>query len=821
MGYSNTAHHAQNRSWSDRCNDDRDVIDSTAAIVFDADNEKTMEESTMATAPTMITGGPSHAGDVQRDEDDTTTIQSIDSMTGRGILSMTEEDEDDDFHQDAVSRGLEAQSLLNTSMGLPEINSTCSVSTAPSTDEASSMGDWNAYPKQQQQYPQQHHRVPSWEVSPHNQYPATSHAGGNRGSPGNTFNLPPSYASSGWAPQQQHVASFRDSAAYHQQVGRHQHPQQGRYGADPSLPFLPANMGGRPGEGARTLYHRPSNQGQQYPYYMQQQQRKGYSQPPLPPSSTPPRGADGRSGGRGQIRLATPGQSAHRSQAGSGGPSSGGNRSSSEVLKTLLRKKACLYEPDTSRAVALVTWLVGRELAVQFGFFSRQQLQAGVHACMSHMIDSGTITRTKVNRCMQIILNSCFHYIIPRPDGTEENGEAFRMMFAKEMKDDSFLLSVLPEPWNTVKVDRAQISTAALVDHVKSPKVSPVETPEASPRLGSLTEKASPGKDSNDDGSESKRAVLLCFNENVRGAEDVFRCHNEFIRDTAHACHLQLSSNEWRLFFGREAARAPYLWGNIGIPVPFLEGQGPAQTDALGVMTKDEIAVFRTSWCCKRYDHDHELCGFAHAEINGGWMRRNPFLHKYRAEMCQFVTTQRAAWGDSNSIVVLNECPHGVDCLFAHSGEEIAYHPDRYKKHTCASLSRPGGCNLGDACPNFHPADSYRFPKKSDTRSPRHSRQSSQHQGPKGSTTSASAGPAQAPILYASPSPTSSFERHMSMPGLQELYRRNSAVMRGFVRSGRASASTYRCFDDDAGVDEKRAVKTERPKVVGSPKTSP
>jgi len=142
-------------------------------------------------------------------------------------------------------------------------------------------------------------------------------------------------------------------------------------------------------------------------------------------------------------------------------------------LKTLLRKKACLYEPDTSRAVALVTWLVGRELVLNYGYFSRQQLQAGVHTCVSEKIKSGAITRTKVNRCMQIILNSCFHYIIPRPDGTEENGDFFRGRFAaenrttleqKKIKDDSFLLEVLPSPWNDIVIDKDAILAASSVE---------------------------------------------------------------------------------------------------------------------------------------------------------------------------------------------------------------------------------------------------------------------------------------------------------------------------------------------------------------------
>ena len=47
----------------------------------------------------------------------------------------------------------------------------------------------------------------------------------------------------------------------------------------------------------------------------------------------------------------------------------------------------------------------------------------------------------------------------------------------------------------------------------------------------------------------NKRSVLLCFNENIRCAADIFRCHNEFIRDVAHSGNLNLSSEEWLSFF--------------------------------------------------------------------------------------------------------------------------------------------------------------------------------------------------------------------------------------------------------------------------------
>ena len=814
--------------FSDRSSSgETEIIDNRAAASkgFVDDDEKTMEYST-ATAPTQTTG-LSQLGPGQAEEDDTTTIRSLDSIQERELIDMTEEDDEIDPY-DAPASAAPASAA--------EATSTCSVSTAPLTcDEASSLGgvDWNSYDStsrlKQQIQQQQHRRVPSWEVSPHSQFsPAMS-------SPGGAVHLPPSFSpASGWGPQQPRLATFRGEQqqqghppmmGHPQQRGMnvnsaswaHQHQNPPRYGmnSDPSLPFLPPSVGGARGghDSPRGMYHhRPSNYlySMQQPQQQQQQQpRKPYSQPPLPRSATtttPPRGTGDRAAGRGHHRVLSAG-SGSPMKTTPGGP--GGSRSSSEILKTLLRKKACLYDPDTSRAVALVTWLVGRELALQYGFFSRQQLQAGVHACVAGKIDSGIITRTKVNRCMQIILNSCFHYIIPRPDGTEESGDSFREVFAKEMKDDYRLLSVLPAPWNDIVVNRNDVLLASQEeehDSVRSstPKRSSYETPHSSPKIGSIQDKGSPGRDSNDgDESVSKRAVLLCFNENVRRAEDVFRCHNEFIRDTAHACNLQLSSNEWRIFFGREAASTPFLWGNIGIPVPYLEGQGPAQTDALGVLTREEVSVLRTSWCCKRYEHDHELCGFAHSKVNGGWLRRDPSICQYKDKMCQYVSTIAAVsrvGGGSRNVMIINECPYGVNCEYAHSTEELVYHPHRYKQRTCISLGRAGGCPMGDVCPGFHPADSYRFPKKSDGRSPRHSRHAQQNASTKAS--SVANPPLGSPILYASPAPISSFERHLLTPGLQSLFRRHSSVVRASVRGRGSKNLRYSCFGDDAGINE-------------------
>jgi len=534
-----------------------------------------------------------------------------------------------------------------------------------------------------------------------------------------------------------------------------------------------------------------------------------YAYQVTPKSTTPPKsGRNQRHQGNRQVASGGQGSSPHQ-------PGSSLQRSSSEVLKTLLRKKACLYEPYTSRAVALVTWLVGRLLALEFGFFSRQQLQCGVHACVSKKIEAGTITRTKVNRCMQIILNSCFHYIIPRSDGTEEKGDYFRDAFSETVEDDSLLLKELPEPWNDLVVDRDTIINAILQDieeknaHQTSIlNQSPSTSPRLSPKLGSINAEKNPDRYLSDGEKEeaSKRAVLLCFNENVRSAEDVFRCHNDFIRDTANASHLQLSAQEWGQFFGIEAFRDPHFLGNVGVSMRIgavLE-RPQILPDLLGRMSLDELGKFRTTWCTKRYEHDHDLCGFAHIEVNGGWLRRNPMNHYYKKEMCKFVTCVRDDMVSPGNFF-LNECPHGLVCDYAHSVEEIHYHPLNYKNSVCTSTySRSGGCRLGDVCPNAHPPNINRPLKKltPDGRSLDKRGKKNFEQGKTNAKSLVSTLPIGSPIVYASPAPISKFERQLVMPGLQNLYRRQSEVIRAYVNSSGKCKPTHSLFCNKFGISD-------------------
>mmetsp|Transcript_21493 Transcript_21493/g.27102 ORF Transcript_21493/g.27102 Transcript_21493/m.27102 type:complete len:897 (-) Transcript_21493:243-2933(-) len=482
----------------------------------------------------------------------------------------------------------------------------------------------------------------------------------------------------------------------------------------------------------------------------------------------------------------------------------GGSRPTYEVLKTLLRKKACLYEPGTSRAIALITWLVGRKLALSHGYFSRQHLQSGVHAVVADKIDSGMITRTKVNRCMQIILNSCFHYIIPRPDGTEESGDLFREAFASNVSNDMDLLNTLPRPWHDLKV-----SDDCLVDKEIEMKDSSKEQ-----------------KDENS--SVAKRVVLLCFNENVRSAEDVLRCHNDFIRDAAITGKLQLSSEEWWQFFSIKedetivqgsahvSIASPVRKPASGCDIPYLTFDTHRLNfndqvcvpwskcpDVLGQMNVQELSKFRTTWCCKRYDHDHSLCRFAHVDVNKGWLRRNPQTYKYSAQRCPHATIIKSPNSPLKGCH-LNTCPLGLQCKYAHSQEEVDYHPSLYKSQVCeTSKSSCAICQKRDICPKSHPT----LPR-SPGHSPKALRHLSRtkgghHVGTKHSSSNVTppagnnCAPGSAPIIYHKPAPSSEFERTLLFPGLQSLYRRNCAMLYAHSLGQRETLQKYSNFGDD------------------------
>jgi|AntRauTorckE5430_2_1112549.scaffolds.fasta_scaffold05473_2 hypothetical protein len=59
---------------------------------------------------------------------------------------------------------------------------------------------------------------------------------------------------------------------------------------------------------------------------------------------------------------------------------------------------------------------------------------------------------------------------------------------------------------------------------------------------------------------------------------------------------------------------SPMMHAAEGCDIPYLSFDmdvSEKSADARGQMNSNELNKFRTTWCCKRYDHDAKLCRFA------------------------------------------------------------------------------------------------------------------------------------------------------------------------------------------------------------------
>lgn len=210
----------------------------------------------------------------------------------------------------------------------------------------------------------------------------------------------------------------------------------------------------------------------------------------------------------------------------------------------------------------------------------------------------------------------------------------------------------------------------------------------------------------------------------------------------------------------------------------FLEGVSTLRNDC---MDHQGLAKFHTSWCAKRYEHDHSLCSFAHVEINRGWLRRDPYLLRYRPILCPSVIPLY-----KTEDCFLNTCPHGVNCDYAHSFEEVLYHPENYKRNTCKSNNNI--CPLRDICPYIHPGKSY---GSVDVAGQHYNRQAKRHHPTPKKLSSNNPGqsvgftkrPEGSPMLYIDPAPVSAFEATLLLPGLRAIFRDYSSAIHNRIQN--------------------------------------
>ncbi|UKJ88207.2 hypothetical protein MACJ_000651 [Theileria orientalis] len=129
------------------------------------------------------------------------------------------------------------------------------------------------------------------------------------------------------------------------------------------------------------------------------------------------------------------------------------------------------------------------------------------------------------------------------------------------------------------------------------------------------------------------------------------------------------------------------------------------------ILSEEDLERFRTKVCTLasslKCDFGVERCNYSH---NLYWARRCPFylrdssILRYIPHVCPDVEL------GEGTTVLRNSCPRGNNCSFAHSYEEIHYHPLVYKTQVCKDY-RLGKCKTY-YCHLVHGLAEYRVPKE-------------------------------------------------------------------------------------------------------------
>ncbi|BAM39310.1 uncharacterized protein TOT_010000769 [Theileria orientalis strain Shintoku] len=129
------------------------------------------------------------------------------------------------------------------------------------------------------------------------------------------------------------------------------------------------------------------------------------------------------------------------------------------------------------------------------------------------------------------------------------------------------------------------------------------------------------------------------------------------------------------------------------------------------ILSEEDLERFRTKVCTLasslRCDFGVERCNYSH---NLYWARRCPFylrdssILRYIPHVCPDVEL------GEGTTVLRNSCPRGNNCSFAHSYEEIHYHPLVYKTQVCKDY-RIGKCKTY-YCHLVHGLAEYRVPRE-------------------------------------------------------------------------------------------------------------
>jgi len=98
------------------------------------------------------------------------------------------------------------------------------------------------------------------------------------------------------------------------------------------------------------------------------------------------------------------------------------------------------------------------------------------------------------------------------------------------------------------------------------------------------------------------------------------------------------------------------------------------------------LLTYKGDDCKQKENHAWKRCHYAHGEVK----RRNPYLHTYAFAYCHKFCRNTRNW----------TCPKRDECKYAHSKEEVLYHPLRYKTIECKRFNMNSQDGRGE-CQNF------------------------------------------------------------------------------------------------------------------------
>ncbi len=144
----------------------------------------------------------------------------------------------------------------------------------------------------------------------------------------------------------------------------------------------------------------------------------------------------------------------------------------------------------------------------------------------------------------------------------------------------------------------------------------------------------------------------------------------------------------------------------MALPVCTIFSPSTELTQAL--LSHDDLVKFRTRFC-ERFLQYGECnfggkCQYSH---NMTWRRRSPQKYLYEPRLCDNIITYVADSGKKQTMI---NCHNGKNCKFAHSREEVLFHPALYKTVMCEDPSCmryycPFAHSVDELVPNNEPID--------------------------------------------------------------------------------------------------------------------